>query len=84
MDEDDGIDLTYTLGGDDKNSFAIGRADGQISVGKGTVLNFESKDTYVVMVTATDATGDSATVKVTITVTDVTSRLSCRRRRWWW
>ena len=69
MDEDD-ENLTYTLGGDDKNSFAIGRADGQITVGKGTVLNFESKDTYVVMVTATDATGDSATVKVTITVTD--------------
>ena len=70
MDEDD-ENLTYTLGGDDKNSFAIDRKTGQISVGKGTTLNFESKDTYVVMVTATDATGDSATVKVTITVTGV-------------
>ena len=70
-DEDDDDDhLMYTLGGADKDSFAIGRTDGQITVGKGTVLNFESKDTYVVMVTATDATGDSATVKVTITVTD--------------
>ena len=69
-DEDDAMRLTYTLGGDDQNSFAIDRKTGQITVGEGTVLNFESKDTYVVMVTATDATGDSATVKVTITVTD--------------
>ena len=70
-DEDDAMRLTYTLGGDDQNSFAIDRKTGQITVGEGTVLNFESKDTYVVMVTATDATGDSATVKVTITVTGV-------------
>ena len=70
MDEDD-TNLTYTLGGVDKDSFAIGRTDGQITVGDDAKLNFESKDTYTVTVTATDATGDDATVTVTITVTDV-------------
>ena len=70
MDEDD-TNLTYTLGGVDKDSFEIGRANGQITVGDDAKLNFESKDTYTVTVTATDATGDDATVTVTITVTDV-------------
>ena len=70
MDEDD-TNLTYTLGGVDKDSFAIERANGQIAVGDDAKLNFESKDTYTVTVTATDATGDSATATVTITVTDV-------------
>ena len=70
MDEDD-TNLTYTLGGVDKDSFAIGRANGQITVGDDAELNFEAKNTYVVTVTATDATGDDATVTVTITVTDV-------------
>ena len=70
MDEDDTY-LTYTLGGVDKDSFSVGRADGQIAVGDDAKLNFESKDTYTVTVTATDATGDSATATVTITVTDV-------------
>ena len=70
-DADAGAELTYSLGGDDAGSFDIGRADGQITVGKGTVLNFESKDTYVVMVTATDSHEDSETITVTITVTNV-------------
>ena len=71
MDADTGAELTYTLGGDDAGSFAIGRMDGQITVGKGTVLNFESKDTYVVKVTATDSHEESETITVTITVTNV-------------
>ena len=70
-DADTGAELTYSLGGDDAGSFDIGRMDGQITVGKGTVLNFESKDTYVVMVTATDSHEDSETITVTITVTNV-------------
>ena len=70
-DADTDARLTYSLGGDDAASFDIGRADGQITVGKGTVLNFESKDTYVVMVTATDSHEDSETITVTITVTNV-------------
>ena len=70
-DGDGNDNLTYTLGGDDQNSFVIGRATGQITVGEETKLNFESKDTYTVEVTATDAADDSATITVTIKVTPV-------------
>ena len=62
---------TYTLGGDDAASFSIDRVLGQITVGSGTKLDYETKDTYMVEVTATDSYGASATIMVTITVTDV-------------
>ena len=62
---------TYTLGGPDADSFSIDRASGQIMVGSGTKLDYETKDTYTVEVTATDSYGASATIMVTITVTDV-------------
>ena len=69
---DDSPDLrTYTLGGDDADSFSINRETGQIAVGSGTKLDYETKDTYTVEVTATDSYGASATIMVTITVTDV-------------
>ena len=62
--------LMYVLGGPDQGSFDIGRTDGQIAVREGTMLNFESKDTYTVTVTASDAQGKDASITVTITVTD--------------
>ena len=67
----DGEMLMYVLGGPDQGSFDIGRTDGQITVREGTMLNFESKDTYTVTVTASDAQGKDASITVTITVTDV-------------
>ena len=67
----DGERLMYELGGADQDSFDIDRTDGQITVREGTVLNFESKDTYTVTVTASDAQGADASITVTITVTDV-------------
>ena len=70
-DADTDAQLTYSLGGDDAGSFAIDRKTGQITVGAETKLNFESKDTYVVMVTATDSHEQSETITVTITVTNV-------------
>ena len=62
--------LTYTLGGADADSFTV-RADGQIEVGDGTKLDYETKTTYMVTVMAEDSFGDSATIMVTIMVTDV-------------
>ena len=65
--------LTYTLGGPDASSFNIGNTDsdrGQITVGAGTKLNFEGKPTYMVTVIATDSFDASASIDVTITVTD--------------
>ena len=66
-----GENLTYTLGGADAALFAIDRASGQITVGSGTKLDKETKDTYTVTVTATDSFGVGSTITVTIKVTDV-------------
>ena len=66
--------VTYSLGGDDAASFAIDAETGQISVGEGTVLNYESDTTsYSVTVTATEVGGDelSDEIAVTISVNDV-------------
>ena len=62
--------LTYTLGGDDAGSFAIDAGTGQITVGAGTTLDYGARPAYAVSVTATDPSGYSAAIAVTITVTD--------------
>ena len=61
--------LTYSLGGTDGASFNIARSSGQLQTKAS--LNREEKDTYLVTVTATDPSGLSATVNVTIKVTNV-------------
>ena len=58
--------LTYTLGGADADSFDIGRSTGQITVGAGTTLVYETKSSYTVSVTAADPSGSSAAIGVTI------------------
>ena len=68
---DSGI-LAYTLGGADAGSFAIVAATGQIQVGDGTILDHEAeKNTYIVEVTATDPSGATAMITVTIAVTNL-------------
>ena len=63
--------LVYTLEGADADSFTI-NSDGQIQVGDGTELDYEaSKTSYMVTVKAEDSFGASASIMVTITVTDV-------------
>ena len=62
--------LTCTLGGADAGSFTV-RDDGRIEVGDGTKLDYETKTTYEVTVIATDSFGASATIIVTINVTDM-------------
>ena len=61
--------LTYTLGGADAASFNINRVTAQLEAK--AALDHEDKDTYTVTVTATDPSGLSTTVNVTIEVTDV-------------
>ena len=68
---DEGDTLTYMLGGADARSFAIDDATGQITVGAGTALDYETKASYTVMVTATDTAEASDEVTVTITVTNL-------------
>ena len=62
--------LDYTLEGADAASFTV-RNDGQIEVGNGTKLDFETETTYMVTVKAEDSFGASATIMVTIMVTPV-------------
>ena len=62
--------LTYTLEGTDASKFRV-RDNGQIEVGAGTELDYETKQTYMVTVMAEDSFGDSASIMVTITVTDM-------------
>jgi hypothetical protein len=62
--------LTYRLSGD-AAPFSIDRATAQISVRAGQTLDTETKDEYVVTVTATDPDGLSAAATVTIEITNV-------------
>ena len=77
---------SYSLGGTDKDDFSIGSATGQITVGTGTSLDYETKPSYSVTVIAAVAAkaqgGASAqsldpnapgsyTIPVTINLTDV-------------
>ena len=66
--------LTYSLDGADASSFTID-VMGQIIVGTGTDLDYETKVTYTVMVTARgtadDGTTEVAMTTVTVTVTNV-------------
>ena len=59
--------LTYTLGGDDAEFFAIDASTGQLTTA--TVLDHDVKPSHVVTVTAADPSGATAEIRVTITVT---------------
>ena len=61
--------LTYALGGTDAASFGIDSSTGQLMTL--AALDFETKPTYSVTVTASDSGGLSDSIDVTITVTDV-------------
>ena len=69
--DSDGDTLTYTLGGTDAASFDLDGSTAQITVGAGTELDYETKSSYSVTVTATDLHSGSASVSVTIEVVDV-------------
>ena len=70
-DADRGDTLTYTLGGAHAMYFDIDDM-GNIMVGEGTMLDYESDMMYyMVDVMATDEEGEMATIMVTIMVTNV-------------
>ena len=73
--EDPDVDdaLTYTLGGTDAASFDIVRTTGQLQTK--AALDYSTKTSYDVTVTATDAAGLSDAITVTINVTDVDENL---------
>ncbi len=66
--DDDGDLLIYTLSGADAASFDIGRNNGQLKTK--APLNYEARNSYTVVVTATDPFGAMDSITVTINVTD--------------
>ncbi len=65
----DNDSLTYTLGGTDASAFSIDSTTGQLRTRSS--LNYETKSTYSVFVNVSDGQGGSASISVTINVTDV-------------
>ena len=63
--------VTYSLSGADAALFDIVDSSGQITVGAETVLDYETKNTYSVAISARDRVGDSDMATVTISVTNV-------------
>ena len=91
-----GVDdeLTYSLGGTNAASFKVHNGDdpdttdvtevnGEIRVGSETKLNHETKSSYMVTVTATDPSGLTDSIDVTIMVNDVdeTPELMARNKK---
>ena len=71
-DPGDRAKLAYTLSGPDADLFTIDGAAGQIRVGSGTVLDYETPPrSYSVTVAAADPSGARDDITVTIEVTDV-------------
>ena len=68
-DPDSGDSLRYTLGGPDAGSFSIVGSTGQLQTK--AALDHEDRSTYSVTVTATDPSGLTGEVDVTINVTNV-------------
>ena len=68
FDKDDAL-LIYTLDGADASFFDISRKTGQLMTQAS--LNFEARNSYSVVVTATDPSGASDSIQVTINVTNV-------------
>ena len=64
-----GDKLTYTItGGADTTSFKIDMATGQLMVEDDTTLDYETKDSYTVEVTATDSSGIATVTDATVTI----------------
>ena len=70
-DPDSGDTLGYTLEGTDAGSFELDGTSRQIKTKAGISYDFEAKASYSVTVKAEDAEGESDTVAVTISVTNV-------------
>lgn len=62
---------SYALGGTDAASFTIDATTAQLQTATGLELDYETKDSYEVTLTATDSEGQTAQTDVTIRVLDV-------------
>ena len=66
----DNDQITYSLQGRDASAFTIVSGSGQLSTQSGETYDYETKNSYSVTVRAQDGKGGSATIAVTITLTD--------------
>ena len=64
----EGNTLTYSLGGTDADAFGIDEANGQLRTS--AALDYETRSSYSATVMAEDSEGASASIEVTIAVTD--------------
>ncbi|MCY3684139.1 MAG: fibronectin type III domain-containing protein, partial [Gemmatimonadetes bacterium] len=62
--------LTYSLEGTDARAFTIISGSGQLRTRSGVTYDYETKNSYSVTVRVQDSKGGSATIAVTITLTD--------------
>ena len=69
------------MGGADAASFAISRDDGQLKTKAD--LNYEIRNSYTVVLTATDPSGAADSILVTIDVTDEDDSAVIRVLDWW-
>ena len=72
----DGDALTYSLSGADAASFGIDAATGQIATIAGVAYDYETKSSYSLTAEAVDAGGMSASIAVTVNLTDVVEATS--------
>ncbi len=70
-DPDDGDTLTYSLSGTDAASFAIDASTGQITTKTSVDYDYETKSSYSLTVGASDGNGGTASIAVTVNLTDV-------------
>ncbi len=70
----DGNTLIYRLGGDDAASFSIDSGTGQLKTH--AALDYETKSTYTITITAFDENGENASIAVTINVTDINEQIT--------
>ncbi len=68
--DQDGDTLAYTLSGTDAGSFEIDGGTGQLTTVAGVTYDYEAKQTYSLTVEASDPEGASASISVTVNLTD--------------
>ena len=80
--DSDGGTLTYSLEGTEAASFVLVPTSGQLQTKSGVVYDYEVKNRYEVTVRVSDGQGGSATIDVTINLTDV-SEPQARPELYW-
>ena len=70
-DPDGGDTLTYSLSGTDASSFEIGDSTGQLTTKSDVTYDYETKSSYELTVEADDGRGGTASIAVTVTLTNV-------------